>query len=146
MGTVADTVLSNGGKVMGIIPQALVNLEVAHSGLTELRVTNSMHERKMMMANLADGFIALPGGYGTFEEICEALTWAHLGLHAKPCGLLNTAGYYDPLLTMFDTAVREGFMPADHRSLLLADDNPERLLQTMQDYRPRETKDWAIRA
>jgi hypothetical protein len=74
------------------------------------------------------------------------LTWAHLGLHAKPCGLLNTAGYYDPLLTMFDTAVREGFMPADHRSLLLADDNPERLLQTMQDYRPRETKDWAIRA
>src|SRR3712207_3382260 len=109
MGTVADAVLAEGGKVIGIIPDALATREVAHAGLTELHVVSSMHERKAMMADLAEGFIALPGGFGTFEEFCEIITWAQLGIHEKPCGLLNVAGYYNSLESLFDHATSEQF-------------------------------------
>jgi uncharacterized protein (TIGR00730 family) len=109
--------------------------EVAFEGLTELRVVRSMHERKQMMADAADGFLALPGGFGTFEEFCEILTWAQLGIHAKPCGLLNVAGYYDPLLAMFDRAVAEGFLRERHRALVLAAADPAVLLELMAGYR-----------
>ena len=109
MGEIANTVLKQGGEVIGVIPEALVGRELAHACLTELRIVKSMHERKTLMSDLADGFIALPGGYGTFEEFCEIITWAQLGLHRKPCGVLNVCGYYDQLLSFFDSAVREKF-------------------------------------
>lgn len=146
MGIVADAVLSRGGKVTGVIPEALVARELAHSSLTNLRVVNSMHERKALMAELADGFIALPGGYGTFEEFCEILTWAQLGLHAKPCGLLNVAGYYHHLLELFNLAAGEDFLPREHRSWVIDDDQPERLLQRMRDFRPPEVAKWIRRS
>lgn len=131
MGAVAEAALAAGGTVLGIIPEALMRSEIAFQGLTELRVVRSMHERKQMMADAADGFLALPGGFGTFEEFCEILTWAQLGIHAKPCGLLNVAGYYDPLIAMFDRAVAEGFVRERHRALMVADSDPERLLAAM---------------
>jgi uncharacterized protein (TIGR00730 family) len=135
MGAVAEAALAAGGRVIGIIPEVLMRKEVAFEGLTELRVVRSMHERKQMMADAADGFLALPGGFGTFEEFCEILTWAQLGIHAKPCGLLNVAGYYDPLLAMFDRAVAEGFLRKRHRALVLAAADPAVLLQLMAGYR-----------
>lgn len=131
MGAVAEAALAGGGAVLGIIPEALMRSEIAYQGLTELRVVRSMHERKQMMADASDGFLALPGGFGTFEEFCEILTWAQLGIHAKPCGLLNVAGYYDPLIAMFDRAVAEGFVRERHRALMVADSDPERLLAAM---------------
>lgn len=131
MGAVAEAALAAGGTVLGIIPEALMRSEIAYQGLTELRVVRSMHERKQMMADASDGFLALPGGFGTFEEFCEILTWAQLGIHAKPCGLLNVAGYYDPLIAMFDRAVAEGFLRERHRALMVADSDPERLLAAM---------------
>jgi uncharacterized protein (TIGR00730 family) len=131
MGAVAEAALAAGGTVLGIIPEALMRSEIAYQGLTELRVVHSMHERKQMMADASDGFLALPGGFGTFEEFCEILTWAQLGIHAKPCGLLNVAGYYDPLMAMFDRAVAEGFLRERHRALMVADSDPERLLTAM---------------
>ena len=109
MGVLADAALEASGRVIGVIPESLMAKEVGHQGLTELRVVGSMHERKALMADLAEGFIALPGGYGTFEEFCEVVTWSQLGLHAKPCGVLNVEKYYDPLLALFDHAVKEGF-------------------------------------
>ena len=127
MGTLADSCLSNGGRVVGVMPRGLVEKEIAHAGLTQLRVVESMHERKALMADLADAFVALPGGYGTWEEFCEVLTWSQLGLHRKACALLNVNGYYDPLLAMADQAVKEGFLHDVHRELLLADTNPARL-------------------
>ena len=128
MGAVADGCLQDGGRVIGVIPEALKNKELAHTGLTELRVVGSMHERKALMADLADAFIALPGGYGTWDEFCEVLTWSQLGIQSKACAVLNVNGYYDPLLAMADRAVAEGFLRDAHRALLLADDDPVRFL------------------
>ncbi|HMV19554.1 MAG TPA: TIGR00730 family Rossman fold protein, partial [Rhodocyclaceae bacterium] len=136
MGVVADACLAAGGRVVGVIPRALLDWEVGHEGLTRLEVVDSMHTRKARMAELADGFIALPGGLGTFEELFEILTWAQLGFHAKPVGLLDTAGYYLPLLQMIERGVAEGFMKAENRGLLLAEDNLFALLRAMGQYHP----------
>jgi len=145
MGIVADTVLAGGGEVAGVIPEALVAREVGHAGLTALHVVRTMHERKAMMADLADGFVALPGGFGTFEEFCEVLTWSQLGFHPKPCGLLNVAGYYGPLLALFDHAVEEGFIPARHRALVIEDTDPARLLDRFAAFRPPTSSKWISR-
>jgi uncharacterized protein (TIGR00730 family) len=142
MGVVSDTVLSAGGKVTGIIPDGLWQREIGHTGVTDLRVVGSMHERKAMMAEMSDGFIALPGGFGTFEEFCEAVTWTQLGLHDKPCGLLNIEGYYEGLLELFDRAEKDGFLPRAHRDLVLADGDPESLLERMEEYRPVHAEKW----
>src|SRR5258708_4155206 len=127
MGVVADACLNDGGRVIGVIPQALADKEVAHTGLTELRIVASMHERKALMADLSDAFMALPGGFGTWEEFFEVLTWAQLGIQRKACGILNVDGYYDPLLEMADRALSEGFLRAVHRDLLLSGSHPQRL-------------------
>ncbi len=142
MGALADAVLEAGGRVTGVIPQPLVKKEVAHQGLTELKVTKSMHERKALMAELADGFVALPGGIGTFEEIFEAWTWAQLGFHKKPCGLLNLAGYYDRLATFLDHAQAEAFVKAPHRSMLLMAATPAELLDRLASYEPPAVDKW----
>jgi uncharacterized protein (TIGR00730 family) len=142
MGVVADAVLAAGGRVIGIIPQFLAEQEIAHTGLSELHIVESMHDRKASMAELADGFIALPGGYGTLEEFCEILTWAQLGLHQKPMGLLNVAGYYDPLLHLFDSAVSEQFLRADLRQIVLESSDPQHLLQQMRNYQPKQVNKW----
>lgn len=142
MGIVADAALAAGGEVSGVIPESMVLREIAHSGLTELHVVKSMHERKSMMASLSDGFIALPGGFGTFEEFCEIVTWAQLGLHAKPCALLNVRGYYDPLLRLFDHAVAEKLLKPENRSLVLTADSARVALELMRNYRPRAAEKW----
>lgn len=147
MGIIADACLEAGGTVIGIIPQALMGKEVAgrnvdHRALTRLEVVDSMHTRKARMAELADGFIALPGGFGTFEEFCEVLTWGQLGFHAKPMGLLNVNGFYDPLLAMFDRAVADGFLRPQNRAMVLADTDHERLLATMAAWRPEPVGKW----
>ena len=141
MGVIADAVLAAGGTAIGVIPQALVDREIAHRGLTELRVVNSMHERKMLMAELSDAVIALPGGFGTFEEFCEVVTWTQLGLHRKRCGLLNVEGFYDPLLALFDRAVRDGFIKASNRELVVSRSDPGELLTALsQPLEPPEPK------
>jgi uncharacterized protein (TIGR00730 family) len=142
MGKIADTVLARGGKVIGIIPEDLAIKEVAHQGLTELYVVNSMHERKAMMADFADGFIALPGGFGTFEEFCEIITWAQLGIHQKPCALLNVNGFYDHLIAMFDFSTNENFIREDHRRLVLIESEIEKLYEQMKNYRPPKIEKW----
>lgn len=142
MGIIADEVITLGGEVIGIIPDSLDKKEVGHRGLTELRVVSSMHERKAMMAELADGFIAMPGGIGTFEEFFEILTWAQLGFHEKPCGVLNVANYYDGLLALCDTAVKEGFLREIHRQLILDESEPLTLLKKMQNFRPKAVEKW----
>lgn len=136
MGKLADTVLELGGNVIGVIPQALVEREVSHHGLTELHVVNSMHERKSMMAEIADGFIALPGGLGTLEEIFEVMTWSNLGFHQKPMALLNTQHYYDHLSSFLDHAVDQQFINANQRDLLYIEESPITLLNRMADYQP----------
>ncbi len=136
MGEIADTVLSSGGEVIGVMPQSLVDYEVSHHGLTELKVVASMHERKAMMAELSDGFIALPGGLGTLEELFEILTWAQLGFHHKPIALLNTAHYYDSLLQFLDQSVASGFVKNTHRDMLLVDETPALLLEQLAAYQP----------
>jgi hypothetical protein len=136
MGVLADAVLRVGGEVIGVIPGPLASPELAHPRLTELRVVSSMHERKATMAALADGFVALPGGLGTLEETLEILTWAQLGIHQKPVGLLNVAGYWDPLLAMLAHAVREGFVRPQHAELLLASGSPAELLDRLAAWRP----------
>jgi uncharacterized protein (TIGR00730 family) len=136
MGIVADACLKEGGRVIGVIPQALADKEVAHTGLTELRIVSSMHERKALMADLSDAFMSLPGGYGTWEEFFEVLTWSQLGIQRKACGVLNVNGYYDPLIEMADRALSEGFLRAVHRDLLLSDSDPERLLDRLSNYAP----------
>lgn len=145
MGAVADAVLVRGGYVIGVIPRALVEKEVAHERLTDLRIVGSMHERKAMMAELSDAFVALPGGFGTIEEFVEVLTWSQLGLHAKPCGLLNVGGYYDPLLAFIDHAVKEGFVKAEHARLVVADTDPVRLLERLQAWKPGAGPRWISR-
>lgn len=142
MGIIADEVMKSGGEVIGIIPDSLDKKEVGHRGITELRVVSSMHERKAAMAELADGFIAMPGGIGTFEEFFEILTWAQLGFHDKPCGILNVANYYDGLLALCDNAVTEGFLRLIHRQLILDDSNAASLLDKMARFRPRQVKKW----
>ena len=132
MGVLADAVLDAGGEVVGVIPQALVDKELAHGGLTELLVVGTMHQRKALMADRADAFAALPGGFGTADELFEVLTWAQLGLHAKPVGLLNVAGFFGPLLGWVDVAVREGFLRPEHRDLLTVADEPEALLDLLR--------------
>jgi uncharacterized protein (TIGR00730 family) len=144
MGILADTVLANGGKVAGVIPQKLVDLEVAHHGLTELRVVQTMHERKALMIELADAFIALPGGFGTLEEFCEVVTWSQLGLHEKAHGLLNIAGFYDPLLAFIDHAVAERFIHAEHRRTVFAESDPARLLDALANFRPARAEKWGL--
>lgn len=131
MGILADAALDAGGSVVGVIPDSLAQKEVAHSGLTSLHVVGSMHERKALMADLSDGFIALPGGFGTMDELCEILTWAQLHIHAKPVALLNTDGYYDELLALFDKMVTEGFLSQENRDLLIAAPNVKELLALM---------------
>lgn len=147
MGAVADACLAAGGTAIGIIPEALMGKEVEgrsvdHRTLTRLEVVDSMHTRKARMAELADGFIALPGGFGTFEEFCEILTWAQLGFHAKPIGLLNVNGFYDPLLTLFDHAVKEGFLRAQNRAMALCGSDFDQLLTSMSHYRAEPVTKW----
>jgi uncharacterized protein (TIGR00730 family) len=146
MGVVANATLAAGGRAVGVIPQHLVDLEVAHLGLTELRIVASMHERKAMMADLADGFVVLPGGIGTLEEFFEVWTWGQLGLHHKPYGLLNAAGFFDPLLRFLDHAVAEGFIRPEHRALLLVDDNVSRLLERLDAHDVAVLPKWIDRA
>ena len=136
MGAVADAALSAGGAVVGVIPRGLVDRELAHPGLTELRIVDTLHERKAVMASLADAFIALPGGLGTLEELAEVLSWAQLDLHAKPIGLLDVGGYFGALEAFLDHAVAEGFIAERHRSLLLRDDDLERLLEAFDGWEP----------
>lgn len=142
MGAVADTVLAGGGEVLGVMPQSLVDKEVAHTGLSELHVVNSMHERKALMAELSDGFIALPGGLGTLEELFEVLTWAQLGFHQKPCALLNVQGYYAGLRDFLNRACDEQFVRPEHRDLLLVESEPGALLSTMLAYKPVQLAKW----
>lgn len=141
MTVIADTMLGLAGEVVGVIPDRLVSKEVAHRGLTELRVVNSMHERKALMAELSDGFIAMPGGIGTMEEFFEVLSWAQLGLHDKPCGLLNIAKYYDPLIHFLDHAVADDFVKPKHRALMLVEEQAGRLLERFeQTWRARSPR------
>jgi len=142
MGAVADAVLAEGGRAVGIIPEALVRKELAHRNLTELQVVPSMHVRKTRMAELADGFVALPGGAGTLEEIFETWTWAQLGMHQKPCGLLNVAGYYDQLAGFLDHTVQEAFMRPQHRAMLAVESDPAALLDRLAAYEPPTVSKW----
>jgi len=132
MGVLADAALAEGGEVVGVIPRMLVDKEIAHRGLTELRVVGSMHERKALMADLSDAFIAAPGGYGTLDEFCEILTWTQLGLQKKPVGILNVDGYFDRLLALFDHAVTEQFVKPMHRDMIVTDDTPQSLIARMR--------------
>lgn len=142
MGIVADTVLSAGGHVFGVMPDFLATKEIMHTGLTELKVTTSMHERKNAMAERAHGFIALPGGFGTIEEYFEAITWAQLGLHDKPCGLLNVNGYYDSLLAFLDHAVSQQLLGTRSHQIVIAASDPRDLLDKMQAYTAPQTSKW----
>ncbi len=142
MGAVADEVLRLGGEAVGVIPQALMRKELAHAGLSEMHVTPSMHARKMMMAELSDAFVALPGGIGTFEELFEVWTWAQLGFHDKPCGLLNAAGYYDALIAFLDHAADEQFVRPVHRGMLVVDTDPAALLDRFAAYRAPVLPKW----
>jgi uncharacterized protein (TIGR00730 family) len=142
MGLIADSVLEHGGDVIGVIPRFLVHKEVAHQHLKDLRIVESMHERKALMADLSDGFIALPGGYGTLEEFCEIVTWAQLQLHHKPCGLLNVESFYDPLLQFFDHAVKEQFLKPSNRNLIRCSADPEELLDMVLSARVAAEEKW----
>jgi hypothetical protein len=142
MGVIADAMLAEGGEVIGVIPQALVAREVAHQHLSQQRIVGTMHERKALMAELSDAFIAMPGGMGTFDEFCEILTWAQLGIHQKPCGVLNVENYFAPLLAMFDHAMREGFLRDTHRALVLEASEPDALLNKLEKYQPQFAEKW----
>jgi hypothetical protein len=145
MGVIADRVMKDGGEVIGVIPAALEERELAHRGVTELRVVGSMHERKATMERLADGFIAMPGGFGTLEEIAEMLTWVQLGLHRKPCAFLDVDGFYAPLFAFFDRAVKDGLLRDEHRGVALADRDPEALLDAMERFVPIALPKWIDR-
>jgi len=144
VGAVADAALAAGGEVIGVIPHALVAREIAHTGLTDLHVVSSMHERKALMADLSDSFIALPGGYGTLEEFCEMVTWSQLGIHAKPCGLLNIQGYFDPLIAMLDRGVEEGFIRASNRTLVIEESDTERMLAALERWQGVPAEKWIV--
>jgi len=136
MGVLADAALAAGGEVVGVIPQMLVDRELAHPRLTDLRIVASMHERKALMAELSDAFVALPGGLGTYEELCEVLTWTQLGIHQKPCGCFNIRGYFDPLARLLDHAVKEGFLQTEQRDNLISSDQPDELLSLIAKRQP----------
>jgi uncharacterized protein (TIGR00730 family) len=142
MGAVADGVLEKGGEAIGVIPHSLATKEVAHDGLKELIVVSSMHERKAHMAELSDGFIALPGGWGTFEELFEMLTWAQLGFHEKPCGILNVASYYDELYEFLEKAIREEFVKDEYRPMIIMESSASELLDRFERYRAPRVKKW----
>jgi uncharacterized protein (TIGR00730 family) len=145
MGRIADTVIEQGGNVIGVMPEHLSIKEVLHPNLPDLRIVDSMHTRKALMAELSDAFIAMPGGLGTLEELCEILTWGQLGLHRKPCGLLNVAGFFDPLLALLDHAVAEGFLRPVHRNLVLVAAVPEELLDKLASYEAPPLPKWIER-
>ena len=145
MGVIADAALAAGGEVIGVIPRSLADREIAHTGCTELRVVDSMHTRKAMMADLSDAFVAMPGGVGTFEEFFEAITWTQLGLHRKACGLLNVAGFYTPLARFIDQAVSDGFIRPVHRAAIVVDDDPVRLLDTLSTIDLPDVPKWIRR-
>jgi uncharacterized protein (TIGR00730 family) len=142
MGIIADTVLRAGGRATGVIPKGLVAREVGHDGLSELHIVGTMHERKALMARLSDGFIAMPGGIGTFEELFEIWTWAQLGMHRKPIGVLNVGGYYDPMIAMVEEAVRAEFLKPVTRQMLMVDSVPERLLDRFETWQPPDVMHW----
>jgi len=142
MGVLANVVLKLGGHVIGVIPKGFTQKEIVHDRLTELRIVSSMHERKAQMAELAEGFITLPGGIGTLEETCEILTWAQIGIHKKPCGLLNVDGYYDHFIAFLDNMVENEFFRPVHRSLLIVKDDPKQLLDSLENFQPPEFKRW----
>jgi uncharacterized protein (TIGR00730 family) len=141
-GAVADAALKNGGHVIGVIPEKLVIKEVIHEGLPDRRIVKTMHERKALMAELSDGFIALPGGYGTFEEFFEVLAWSQLGWHQKPFGLLNVAGFYDPLIAFLDHAAGEGFIRPKHRELVIVEEDAEKMLLQLKNFQPPTEEKW----
>jgi uncharacterized protein (TIGR00730 family) len=145
MGAIADAVLAAGGEVIGVMPQALMAKEVGPTGLTELRVVESMHQRKQLMADLSDGFVAMPGGMGTLEEMTEVLTWAQLGIHGKPCGFLNVAGYFEGFLALLDHAVAERFLARGNREMVLVAAQPAALLDLMAAYIPKAGEKWLDR-
>ena len=142
MGTIADACLAKGGRVIGVIPKALAEKEIAHTGLSEMHVVGSMHDRKALMADLADAFLSLPGGFGTWDEFCEALTWSQLGLQKKACAFLNVEGYYDALIALAERAAEDGFIRAEHRQLLLLDTDPERLLDRLETFEVPYVPKW----
>ena len=142
MGVVADAALEAGGRVVGVIPRHLMERELGHGGVTELHVVGSMHERKALMADVSDAFVALPGGFGTLDEFCEILTWAQLGLHAKPCGILNVNGFFAPFLEQCDRAVAEGFLRPEHRDLIRVATGPESLMQALEAAPPPALPKW----
>lgn len=144
MGAIADAVLKAGGEAIGVIPEHLMTREIGHQQLTKLHIVRSMHEQALM-SDLSDAFIGLPGGYGTLEEFCEVLTWSQLGLHAKPCGIVNVLGYYTALLTMLDHAVDQQFLKPQNRALVLARDTPAELLQALEAWRPVHVEKWLDR-
>ncbi len=146
MGVVADAVLGNGGEVHGVITEALVAKEVSHAGLPGLRVVETMHERKAVMADAADAFVMLPGGFGTLDEFFEVVTWTQLGIHAKPCGVLDAAGFFEPLRALVDGAVAAGFVHSAHRDMIVADDDPGRLLDRLSAWTPVTVSKWLDRA
>jgi uncharacterized protein (TIGR00730 family) len=142
MGRIAAATLQAGGRVTGVIPGAIMNRELAHQELTELRVVRSMHERKSEMAELSDAFVALPGGLGTLEAFCELLTWGQLGLHQKPCAILDVGGYFQPLVRFFDHMTREGFMSRPQRDMVLVEEDPELLVRRLREYQPLAIPRW----
>lgn len=144
MGVIADAVLANGGEVIGVIPEAMVGRELAHTGLTRMHVVPNMHARKARMAELADAFIAMPGGYGTFDELFEIIGWAQLGIHQKPIGLLNVAGYFDALIACVEHAIAEGFITPEHRQLTVVADQPMALLDALAQYIPLPVRPWPM--
>ncbi|MCL4126851.1 UNVERIFIED_CONTAM: hypothetical protein GTU68_050861 [Idotea baltica] len=146
MGVIADAMLKENGEVVGVIPHFLMAKEVGHTGLSELIEVETMHQRKQIMADLSEGFIAMPGGFGTMDEVCEILTWAQLGLHAHPIGLLDVEGYYQPLIQLFDNMVAKGFLHPKNRELVLMHEDPEKLLELMDDFEAPDVEKWLDRA
>ncbi len=142
MGEVADSVLAGGGEVIGVIPRHMMTREIGHTGVTDLRVVDSMHERKALMYDLSDGFVALPGGLGTLEELFEITTWSQLGLHVKPSGILDVAGFYELLVGFLDHVTAEGFVEAEHRKLLMVEEQPEALLAALRAFEPPPLPRW----
>jgi uncharacterized protein (TIGR00730 family) len=142
MGVLADTILAHGGEAIGVMPQALIDREIGHPGLTELKIVDSMHERKALMADLSDAFVAVPGGIGTLEELIEVYTWSQLGIHQKACGVLNVDGYYDHLARFLDHAVLRGFLKPEHRAVLSVADDPAHLLDRLAAFRPPGVSKW----
>lgn len=145
MGTIADSVLTHGGKAIGTIPESLFQKEVGHTGIQELRVVQTMHERKKIMYDLSDAFIALPGGYGTLDEFCEVLTWSQLGYHKKPMGFLNVKGYFDHLLGQFNHSLKEGFITQAHIEMIIVENNIEQLFKRLKDYQHTDSQKWIVK-